>query len=811
MADGDFGKIDAKEFTRLQGELKSFSEGMKSASAEFNRLVQGSDLSFLTTSVGKAANAAQDLAKANQEDLMTQRGRNALLKRANEIKREQASIEADILIIKKKIELAEKDELDFLSESLKKAVDLSNQLQGAAENAETLAGAVENVSKAGEGFQKMADFLTGIPLVGRNLGVITSQFTAAAQAAQTATAKGLTPGEARLKGWLTLSKGIAAVFVTSIVAALVSASSRLGEINKQLGLGMDSARATAERFETYARNADDTRITTDKLVKANSDLNKALGTSVEFSGQTLENFIKSTEYMGISIEAFAKLNTLSATTGGNTEDFAGNLALSVAQAGKANGLFMSTTTALEKVKDLSATTLLNLRRNPEAIGEAIIATEKLGISFNQLRGIASSLLDFESSIQNELEAELLTGREINLERARAAALKGDDLALTKELANQVGTLAEYEQMNVIQRESLAKAFGLNSDAMSEMLLKQELLNTLGEEAKNLSAEQARNIRAMVDSGEAKNERDALLRLQQEQDVTKRFQDILLKLKSTFVDIVQKYEKPIAEFVGKIEEFFQSGQFANLITTIKDIIASAIDVIKPIASALSSTGGMAAMLGLLALNKLRGATPFTPLFVTNTGVPGAGGAPGAGGGFMGNFYRKGSAGKFYKGGQFLPGGGQAPKGGTTIGATRGGLTMAGGMGLASIGMIAGGMMQNSENEAISTAGSALSMAGTGAMIGSMIAPGIGTAIGAALGGIGGIFMAQAAKEEEREQKKAELEERRRNAQAELEAAQRDAYSSMESHLKALAERETKIYMDGNDVAISTAMASPKLGN
>jgi hypothetical protein len=36
----------------------------------------------------------------------------------------------------------------------------------------------------------------------------------------------------------------------------------------------------------------------------------------------------------------------------------------------------------------------------------------------------------------------------------------------------------------------------------------------------------------------------------------------------------------------------------------------------------------------------------------------------------------------------------------------------------------------------TAGSALGMAGTGAMIGSMIAPGVGTAVGAALGGIVG---------------------------------------------------------------------------
>ncbi len=36
-----------------------------------------------------------------------------------------------------------------------------------------------------------------------------------------------------------------------------------------------------------------------------------------------------------------------------------------------------------------------------------------------------SLLNFETSIENELKAELITGKQLNLERARAAALTGD--------------------------------------------------------------------------------------------------------------------------------------------------------------------------------------------------------------------------------------------------------------------------------------------------------------------------------------------------------------------------------------------------
>ena len=47
------------------------------------------------------------------------------------------------------------------------------------------------------------------------------------------------------------------------------------------------------------------------------------------------------------------------------------------------------------------------------------------MEMSQLDGIASSLMDFESSIKNELEAELLLGKNLNLEKARQAALNND--------------------------------------------------------------------------------------------------------------------------------------------------------------------------------------------------------------------------------------------------------------------------------------------------------------------------------------------------------------------------------------------------
>ena len=772
MADnntGNFGSIKPDEFKSLQDELILFTKGISEAGKAMKEALSGASSEELTVNLTKALNATKSLATVTKEDLKSSQGRNDIAKKYNEIKKQQNIVEANILILKKKIELSDKESIDRLGKALIHAVNLADNLAIAAGHAEKLATQVEKVEEAGRVFSKMSETLSKFPLIGSALA---KPLQAAAQAAREATAEGLTPGQAKLEGWLALSKTIALTIGAGILSALVKASGRLGEINKQLGVGIEGARSIAKEYEQYATNAGDVAITTDRLIKANGELNAALGTSVKFSGETLDTFIRLTEYMGLSAGAAAKLETLSRTTGKNTQEFAGNLAKSVFQAGKANGIYISTSSALEKVKDLSGTTLLNLRRNPEAIGQALVATEKLGISFQQLRNTANSLLDFESSISNELEAELLTGKQLNLERARAAALKGDDLALTRELSKQVGSLNEFEKMNVIQRESLAKAFGMSADSMADMLLKQELMNSLGEEANNLTAEQAKKIKEMVNSGDAVNESDALLKLQQQQDVAKNFALTVEKLKSAFVDFFTGFE-PV---------------FTGLVDTIKGLAESKL--LKLLAGGLTSTVGLAALIGTMVAGKVMGTNPLLPMWVRVANMGGAAG--GSTGGFGSSLYRKGSPGPT----------GPLTKSGkpdmrfnaNKVGpATKGGLTRLG-TGLAGGALGMGAMMigDGLSSAGHETAGGVVSGMGQGAMMGAMFGP-VGMGIGAALGGLVG-FLNRKDKEEKAEKKE-----------------EQDHFTKMTEQLRVIAKKDTEIYMEGSRVGQALVQSNPQLGN
>ena len=61
----------------------------------------------------------------------------------------------------------------------------------------------------------------------------------------------------------------------------------------------------------------------------------------------------------------------------------------------------------------------------ENIAMAAIQARKLGLNLSQTAKIADSLLDFESSIEKEMEASLLIGKQLNYNRARQLALEGD--------------------------------------------------------------------------------------------------------------------------------------------------------------------------------------------------------------------------------------------------------------------------------------------------------------------------------------------------------------------------------------------------
>jgi hypothetical protein len=384
--------------------------------------------------------------------------------------------------------------------------------------------------------------------------------------------------------------------ITGLWAAIVDgafkADTQITQLGKSLGISYKSAYAVRQEFVAYARNTRDSFINTDRLIKAQAELSEQLGIAVQFSGEELANFSRLTEIVGLTAQEASSLVKFSAAAGMESKEYVSNVRVAAFYAQQANKVHISDKELLSTVSKLSAGILTKFQNNPKAIAEAVIQAKKLGTTLEQVDKTAESLLNFESSIQSELEAELLTGRQLNFERARAAALTGDQATLMEEMAAQAGSLAEFQDMNVLAQESLAKAFGKSREEMADMLMKQEAVNKYGDAAAQLNAEQLEDMqRRNMTAAEY------LEMVDQQRSAQEQFNDLVTKLQDTLVNLA-------------------AGPLAVVLKTFTDILDTA-GLIYPIIGAIAGLIAGKMVMGIFNFGK--GIASAIPKLMTMVGL------------------------------------------------------------------------------------------------------------------------------------------------------------------------------------------------
>ena len=369
--------------------------------------------------------------------------------------------------------------------------------------------------------------------------------------------------------------------IMEVVQALGQVDQEVTELGKGLTLSRKEAVAQRDAFANTAAASGDIFVTTEKIIKANNTLNKALGTAVAFNGEILTTATQILEKVKLTGEATAGLAGQSVVTGGSfRENYENALETSYAIQ-RQSGVAVDLREVLEAVGKTTGQIRAQLGGSTEAIAEAVTQAKTLGMELSDVAAAGKQLLDFESSIANELEAELLTGKQLNLEKARLAALTGDFATLSKEIAEQAGDFTEFSKMNVLQQDALAKSLGMQSDQLADILFKQEV-----------QGKTARELRAM-----GKDELAAQLERTTAQD---KFNAAMDKLKSLLADLVSPLIPffdilgPILGLVGKVVTVLMPALNAIkfLVTGIVDLVMNVLGVFMEMATfGLADTSGM----------------------------------------------------------------------------------------------------------------------------------------------------------------------------------------------------------------------------
>ena len=218
------------------------------------------------------------------------------------------------------------------------------------------------------------------------------------------------------------------------------------------------------------------------LHEALQGISKEMGVVRGISDDQVKNQVFLTKKMGLSEKSAAKFAKYQTATGKSSQETNKEIEAATKNLAKETGIVFKLSDVFDDVANTNAGLKAAYGFNNKLLAEQVVKTKQLGINMEQAEKIASGMLDFESSIEAELKAELLTGKDINLEEARRLALMGKSSEAAAEILNQVGSSHDLAQMNVIQQEALAKAAGMERNELIASVKERENLKKLGKES-----------------------------------------------------------------------------------------------------------------------------------------------------------------------------------------------------------------------------------------------------------------------------------------------------------------------------------------
>lgn len=261
-----------------------------------------------------------------------------------------------------------------------------------------------------------------------------------------------------------------------------------------------------------------------------------------FSGEELGRIAQAQKLTGMSAQAAGNLGVQSKIIGKNANTYRDSIAAGANQANRLNHSAVNLSAVQNDVLTTSRAITLSYGKNTEALAKAAGSAAALGMNLQDVENISRNLMNFESSIKSEMQAQLLTGMQLNLAKAREYALNNDLNGVAQEISRQGMDAAKFSHMNYIQQENMAKALGMSREQMSKMLIMQEINRGLT----------AKQVAAMT--GMRKEDIEALSAQEKWQTMKQRFLESLVPLLEPVLQVtsdILKLVNPLVGLIGKI--------------------------------------------------------------------------------------------------------------------------------------------------------------------------------------------------------------------------------------------------------------------
>jgi hypothetical protein len=202
----------------------------------------------------------------------------------------------------------------------------------------------------------------------------------------------------------------------------------------------------------------------------------------EFGGieQPAENTIKSmvvlNKNFGVAIQDSAKVNKIFQNMAGVSEEVAQRQSEIVVELSRQAGV--APRQVMADIAESADEAGGFFRGNTQEMIRQSVAARAMGSSLKEVANVSRQLLDYQSSIESEMEASAILGTNLNFSQARYMAATGDIVGAQQNMVKQLRNRVDLENASVFEREAIAKATGMEYNQLLNLSRIQERFGDL---------------------------------------------------------------------------------------------------------------------------------------------------------------------------------------------------------------------------------------------------------------------------------------------------------------------------------------------
>lgn len=392
-----------------------------------------------------------------------------------------------------------------------------------------------------------------------------------------------------------LGLGLLTGAVNFLIGAFNAVDQEVADIGKEFGYSRKEASALRDTSIDIAGEMGMVGINSKEVVKnigtvsemmGGLDIGAQLASGNPVAKQLVKDTTLLTEKFQMSAEEVKSMHDLSAITGKSMGELAGTAA-------KMGGGLMTSKQAMKALAGVPKEVAVAFKGIPAQLAAAAQKAKLLGHDLKKVQDIGDGMLDIEQSLEKEMEARVLTGKNLQLDKARELALNGDIAGLQDELLKQAGGLEDFTKMNRIQQKAMADAMGMSVEEMTTMLTNADKLQKMGisqqkmDEMQAMNAEELRKMNKDGMNEQMKSEIEKMAKEKESAAIKEKMANIVQKLQEK----LSKLLTPILEMVhGMLDAAEAGGGFESIIDSVSGVIKGIIPIVKTLFGVISSLIG-----------------------------------------------------------------------------------------------------------------------------------------------------------------------------------------------------------------------------